>query len=150
MSHPKIPIFEYNYIVDGIFIGTNQCCQTHFDEILIKKGVAADISVEKEKIDMPYGVDFFCWIPVKDGRAPTMKQLTYGVAALEKCVQLKEKVYIHCQNGHGRAPTFVAAYLIKSKKLTPHEAYIFIKNRRKSIHLRRAQLTILKKFAKQF
>jgi len=36
-EHPKIQILEYNYITDGIYIGTNQCCQTHFDERLKKK-----------------------------------------------------------------------------------------------------------------
>ena len=32
--HPQIKQLEYNYITDGIYIGTNQCCQKHFDERL--------------------------------------------------------------------------------------------------------------------
>lgn len=31
-AHPPIKQLEYNYITDGIYIGNNQCCQTHFDE----------------------------------------------------------------------------------------------------------------------
>ncbi|MBU6415489.1 hypothetical protein KGQ34_04605 [Patescibacteria group bacterium] len=27
---------DFNDIADGIYIGTNQCCQTHFDETLKK------------------------------------------------------------------------------------------------------------------
>jgi len=27
--HPNHPKLDYHYITDGIFIGTNQCCQTH-------------------------------------------------------------------------------------------------------------------------
>jgi len=37
---------DFDYIVDGIYIDTNQCCQTHFDENLVKDGVSADISLE--------------------------------------------------------------------------------------------------------
>lgn len=30
--HSHKTTLEYDHVVDGIFIGTNQCCQTHFDE----------------------------------------------------------------------------------------------------------------------
>jgi len=36
-KHSKIQKFEYNYISDGIYIGTNQCCQAHFSKKLLKK-----------------------------------------------------------------------------------------------------------------
>jgi len=56
IDHPQIPTLEYNYITNGIYIGTNQCCQTHFDEKLKKEGIEADISLEEEKIDAPFGI----------------------------------------------------------------------------------------------
>ncbi len=58
MIHPQIKQLEYNYITDGIYIGTNQCCQTHFDQTLKKEGIEADISLEGERIDVPFGVKF--------------------------------------------------------------------------------------------
>ena len=54
--------------------------------------------------------------------------------SLEKLVELGKKIYVHCKNGHGRAPTLVAAYLIKTKGMTTDEAVAFIKERRPSIH----------------
>ena len=115
-EHPQIKILEYSYISDGIYIGTNQCCQIHFDEGLRKEGIEADISLEEERVDAPFGVKFYTWIPIKNHTAPTNEQLEFGVAVLEKLVSLKKKIYIHCQNGHGRAPTVVAAYLVKKGK----------------------------------
>lgn len=146
-SHPKIPTLEYNYITDGIYIGTNQCCQTHFDEKLKSEGIEADISLEEERVDTPFGVQFYTWIPIKNHTNPTREQLEFGVTALEKLVALKKKVYVHCQNGHGRAPTMVAAYLIKKGK-SVDEAIDFIKEKRPTIHLEGVQKDALVKFSK--
>ncbi|GIW66501.1 MAG: hypothetical protein KatS3mg095_0399 [Candidatus Parcubacteria bacterium] len=146
-KHSEVP-FEYNYIIDGIYIGTNQCCQTHFEEKLLKEGITADISLEEERIDSPFGVEIYVWIPVKDQTPPTQDQLQFGVFVLEKLIAMKKKVYIHCRNGHGRAPTLVAAYLIKNRAMTVNEALEFIKTKRPSIHLSDLQIKALDNFAK--
>lgn len=146
-SHPQIKTLEYSYITNGIYIGTNQCCQTHFDEKLKNEGIEADISLEEEQVDTPFGAQFYIWIPIKDHTAPTSEQLEFGVATLEKLVAMKKKVYVHCQNGHGRAPTMVAAYLIKKGKGV-EEAIDFIKTKRPSIHLEKVQRESLEKFSK--
>lgn len=145
--HPQIKTLEYNYIADGIYIGTNKCCQIHFDEKLKKEGITADISLEEERVDAPFGVEFYVWIPIKNHTAPTQEQLGFGVSVLEKLIVLKKKVYIHCQNGHGRAPTIVAAYFIKQGKKVD-EAIHFIKGKRSTIHLEKVQELALEKFYK--
>lgn len=144
--HPQIKELEYNYIADGIYIGTNQCCRTHFDENLRKEGITADISLEGKQVDAPFGVDFYVWIPTPDHAAPTPDQLDFGVAVLEKLVLLKRKIYVHCQNGHGRASTLVAAYLLKQGK-SLDEAIEFIKIKRPAIHLEKVQKEALAKFS---
>ncbi|OGY78620.1 MAG: hypothetical protein A3B74_04540 [Candidatus Kerfeldbacteria bacterium RIFCSPHIGHO2_02_FULL_42_14] len=58
-SHPHTPVLDYHLITAGIYIGTNQYCQTHFDKRLAKEGITADISLEEERLDAPFGVDFF-------------------------------------------------------------------------------------------
>lgn len=139
---------DFNYIADGIYISTNQRCQTHFDENLIKDGVSADISLEEERIDAPFGVEFYVWIPVKNHMPPAPDQLEFGVSALKKLVSMGKKVYVHCKNGHGRAPTLVAAYLVKKGK-TPEEAEAFVKTKRPSIHLEEIQRNALEVFGKK-
>jgi len=145
IDHAQIRKLEYNYITDGIYIGTNQCCQTHFDEKLTKEGITADISLEEDRIDAPFGVEFYVWIPVKNHVSPTPDQLEFGVSVLEKLVSLGRKIYVHCKNGHGRAPTLVAAYLVKNGK-TPQEAEEYIRQRRPTIHLENVQRQALINF----
>lgn len=144
-NHSQIPVLDYNYITDGIYIGTNQRCQTHFDEELKKLGITADISLEEERIDAPFGVDFYVWIPVKNHTSPTPDQLEFGVATLEKLAAMGKKIYVHCKNGHGRAPTLVAAYMIRKGK-SPEEAEAFIKSKRPTMHLEKAQREALQNF----
>jgi len=141
---------EYNYITDGVYIGTNQCCKTHFDKRLLEKDdITVDISLEGERIDLPYGVDWYAWIPIKDKTAPTQDKLEFVVAAIEKSIALGKKIYLHCKNGHGRAPTVFAAYLVKNKGMTPDEAVEFIRSKRPTIHLEETQKEAIIDFYKK-
>ncbi|MBI1871975.1 dual specificity protein phosphatase family protein, partial [Candidatus Collierbacteria bacterium] len=58
-----------------------------------------------------------------------------------------KKTYVHCTHGHGRAPTLVAAYLIKKGKSTK-DALDFIKSKRPSIHLDDPQVDALIEYEK--
>lgn len=137
--------FDYDQISETVFIGTNMCCQFGFHRELLAKGVRADISLEKEKIDAPVGVDYFLWLPTKDMEAPTQDALQIGVQALEFFAQKNIKVYIHCKNGHGRAPTLYLAFLI-SRGMDIQPALASLKAKRPSVHLNEIQLQALKKF----
>ncbi len=148
IDHSQIKELEYNEIADGIYIGTNQCCQTHFDEKLKQEGITADISLEEDRLDAPFGVDFYIWMPVQNHTAPKSDQLEFGVSVLEKLVSMGKKVYVHCKNGHGRAPTLIAAYLIKKGK-SPAEAEAFIKSKRPTMHMENIQRQALADFNKK-
>ncbi len=145
---PKHSELDYNQITPEIFIGTNACCTTHFEEELIGKGIVADISLESERLDTPKGVKFFLWLPTKDGHAPSHEALRVGVAALAELVKLKKKIYVHCKNGHGRAPTLVAAYLMTQGK-TLKEALALLKLKRPIVHPNQEQISALHEFAKK-
>ena len=137
------PAFEYSQITDQVFIGTNSCCQTHFEESLLKKKVTVDISLEGEVNDNPRGVEVYLWLPTPDHAPPELNKTIVGIAALKQIIENGQKVYIHCRNGHGRAPTFFAAYLIKEKGMTPDEAVGLIKSKRPNIHLEESQMEFL-------
>lgn len=149
IAHPPVVPFEYTKITREIYIGTNQCCRTHFDQELLAKGVRADISLEKGEVDRPFGVDYFLWLPVSDDWPPAPAQLDTGVAALAALVSNKQKIYIHCKNGHGRAPTLAAAYLIRYQGMTPSQALDFLKKKRPVVHLTKRQRHALEQFAKE-
>ncbi|MBI2670176.1 MAG: dual specificity protein phosphatase family protein [Candidatus Yanofskybacteria bacterium] len=139
--------FDYDQITDEIFIGTNMCCIVGYARELIQKNVLGDISLEKNRIDNPIGIDYFLWLPVEDHQAPTPNQLELGVEVMDFFVKNKMKFYIHCKNGHGRAPTLVAAYFMKQGK-SANEALNLIKSKRPSIHLEDIQKKALEKFLK--
>jgi len=147
ISHPKHVSLEYNQITPHIYLGTNQCCETHFVHALKKKGIDADISLEKEHLDNPKGVGYFLWLPVKDKKAPSQNQLSLGARMIEELVNKKIKVYVHCKRGHGRSPTLLAAYFI-SQGMTATQALKKIRGKRR-IHPTREQIKSLKKFEKR-
>jgi protein-tyrosine phosphatase len=137
--------FGYDKITEEIFLGTNMCCQYGFDKELLQKGIKADISLEKDKIDAPTGVDYFLWLPTENHQAPTLDALKLGVAALSFLIERKIKVYIHCENGRGRAPTLLGAYLIKNG-MSIDEAVTYLKGKRSVVHLNEPQMQALREF----
>ncbi|MBI5153089.1 MAG: dual specificity protein phosphatase family protein [Parcubacteria group bacterium] len=139
------PGFDYNQITDEVFIGTNMCCQFGFSKELLSKEVRADISLEADRTDAPDGVDYFLWLQTKDREAPSLKGLEIGVKFLDFLISNKIKTFIHCRNGHGRAPTLFAAYLI-SHGMGVEESIALIKSKRPVIHLTDLQMQALHGF----
>lgn len=142
--HPEHIPFEYSQITDHIFIGTNQCCQPHFAEELLSKGIKAGISLEEDRLDTPFGVQYYLWLPVPDYTAPTYKQLLIGATTLKNLVDNDIKVYVHCKRGHGRSPTLVSAYFIL-EGMTATQAIRKVREKR-AIHLKRTQIRALREF----
>lgn len=144
-KHGKLK-FEYSQITPQIYIGTNQCCISHFKMELIDKGIRADISLEEKSVDAPFGAEYYLWLPVKDHYSPTFKQFDVGVKFLDQLMKDGEKVYVHCKHGHGRAPTLVAAYLTLYKRMSVEEAIRFIKKYRPTAHPNKKQAQAVENF----
>ena len=100
--------------------------------------------LEGETIDHPFGVETYVWLPTADHMPPSLDNIRTGIAALKQMLANGQKVYLHCKNGHGRAPTFFAAYLIKTEGLTPEEAVARIKAKRPGTHLKDRQWEFLR------
>jgi len=142
--HGKL-IFEYSRITNYIYIGSNQCCKFHFNKSLIEKGIKADISLEEKRMDHPYGITYYLWLPTKDHDPPTIKQMIIGANFLKQLVDNKIKVYVHCMRGHARSPILVAAYFIL-EGMNLDKSIKKIKEKRPMIHINLKQMRALKKF----
>ncbi|CDW58394.1 dual specificity protein phosphatase 16 [Trichuris trichiura] len=73
----------------------------------------------------------FLRIPVSDSH--TEKLIPYFPKAfsfLNKAIKKNASVLVHCLAGYSRSPTFVVAYLMQQKKMSLHEAYRFVKQKR--------------------
>lgn len=138
---------EYDYIANGIYAGTNQCCAIGLSEVLKKEGITADISLEDVRLDHPFGVEAYLWLPTHDNTPPSPDQLRLGIQMLDELVQQKRKIYVHCKNGHGRTSTLLAAYFITKGK-TVDESIDIIKKGRPGIHLQDSQRKALEEFAR--
>jgi protein tyrosine phosphatase len=147
IPHPKHIPFEYSKITDNIYLGSNQCCVTHFKKSLLKKGIKADISLDDVTLDSPFGVKYFLWLPVVDRKAPSQDQLGVGAWTIKSLVDKKQKMYVHCKRGHGRSPTLVAAYFIL-EGMTAAAAIKKIRSKR-AIHVTQPQLKALRIFEKK-
>jgi protein-tyrosine phosphatase len=139
--------FDYSQITDEVYIGTNMCCQLGFSKELLSKGVRADISLEQDRTDAPEGVDYFLWLPTVNKEPPKPKDLEIGVKFLDFLISNKVKTFIHCRNGHGRAPTLFAAYLI-SRGMEVEEAIKLMTSKRPAVSLSESQVRALHEFKK--
>jgi hypothetical protein len=146
MNHDFLPHkqMEFSQIEAQIFIGTNACCTHHFKSELLDKGITCDISLEGEMIDQPIGVDCYLWLPTPDHQPPTMHSIRIGCEALEEMLREGRSVYIHCKNGHGRAPSFYVAFLIMKRGRTFEDAWNIVKTSRPEAHLDASQEALLR------
>lgn len=142
----KFTYHDYDYIDEGIYVGTNQCCTAGLSEVLKKEGIQADLSLEAERLDQPFGVKQYIWLPTDDDNVPTREQLDFAVESLKLLVKNGEKVYLHCKHGHGRSCTFVSAYFIATRGYTPEEAFNFIKSHRPSARMHPVQHDFVKSY----
>lgn len=145
MGHP---VLEYSTITPLITIGTNMCCDVH-GAVLGKDGYSADIDLEENRQELPPIVRTYLWLPTPDNEAPALDQLLVGVHALHQLVKQKQQTYVHCTNGHGRAPTLVIAYFIATG-LRFEKAYHRVWSKRPEIHLQKAQETVVRDFERRY
>lgn len=139
---------EFNKITEQIYIGTTQCCGVRLADELVNDGVTAVISLESERVDSPFGVNAYLWLPTLDNQAPTVAQLWLGVDFIRRVVGAGEKVFVHCLLGHGRSPLMVASYFV-AEGMSVEQAWDKILAARPVAHLNALQLSALHNFANQ-
>lgn len=139
---------DYHQITNNIWIGTNMCCMAH-NKVLQRLGFQADIDLENERAEEPPHTPVYLWLPTPDHTPPSQQQMSVGVACLAEITQQRLKAYVHCKNGHGRAPTLVAAFFI-AQGMSVREAIAALKSKRPSMHLNAKQIAALTAFAGLF
>ncbi len=140
-----VPIVGLGRVTDDLYVGRQHA--RWGKRWLRWRGVDASVSLRDELDDAAHGLALaeHCALPTVDGQAPTLAQLTAGVAFIEGVLGRGGKVYVHCAGGIGRAPTLAAAYLVH-RGATVGEAIAQIRATRPFIELTEAQLHALDGF----
>ena len=141
---------DYSQITDQIFIGTNLCCVTHAHPVIAEKfmieiDLEEDHEVPNQKLLNPL---IYLHLPTKDHTAPRDDQLLAGIDLITHAVKSKQKVYVHCREGHGRSPTLVIAYFM-SLGMNFKTACQKVSNKRPEMHLTEIQIKSLKSLNKK-
>ena len=141
-----IPVMKYSQITPEIYVGSQY--RSLGKHRLERLGVTGSINLRVEFDDRIHGLVLkdYCYLPVVNGDAPTLEQLTAGVSFIQQVLAAGGKVYIHCQAGLGRAPTMAAAYFV-SQGYTLAEAVRLIQKSRPFIEITPVQIEQLERFA---
>jgi protein-tyrosine phosphatase len=115
---------------------------------LRERGVTSVVNMRGEYDEQKHGFapEYYCHLPTVDNHAPTLEHLRKGVGFIQQEVDAGRKVYIHCWEGVGRAPTMLAAYLV-STGIKPGEAWARIKAVRPFIRPSLSQISQVDLFA---
>jgi predicted protein tyrosine phosphatase len=140
------PTLRYSRVLPNLHIG-GQFSQKGW-MILSKRGITAVISMRVEFDDREAGLapERYLYLPTVDNHAPTTAQLHDGVIFIRAEIERGGKVYIHCWEGVGRAPTMAAAYLV-STGLSPTEAWATISRVRPFVRPLQPQVNQIIRFA---
>jgi protein tyrosine phosphatase (PTP) superfamily phosphohydrolase (DUF442 family) len=95
---------------------------------LRERGFTSVVNMRGEYDEQKHGFapEHYCYLPTVDNHAPTLEHLRRGAQFIQQELDAGRKVYIHCWEGVGRAPTMLAAYLV-STGVKPGEAWAQIK-----------------------
>ena len=119
-------------ITDDIWLGAIGAANDH--ELLEKTGITYMVSLGCVPDVMPKCIKEHLKIDVED--VPSAELTPHFKTAcefIEKALNEKQKVLVHCNMGISRSASIVVAYFIKAKAMLMSEARDFVKSKRNQI-----------------
>ena len=118
----------------------------------VKKGIKSVVTIREIPLSSKWfeshpEIDYR-HVKVQDATAPPVEELTNVINYIEKEIQDRKPVIIHCNGGSGRTSTVLAAYLMMKEKMTAEEAVNKVKAIRGRTIRHKKQLDTLKEYEK--
>ncbi len=138
--------FAVDWITDEIAIGDWRDAQDA--ELLRREGVWSMLSLVGLLVGRSaesLGVERVEVFPLQDGPGDDPLRFGRAVDLLGRLVAEGPPVFVHCRAGRSRSAAVVAAYLMRSRRLTGEEAVAFVAARR-SIGLNPEMAALVKRF----
>lgn len=129
---PMFPGFPSEIIDDSIFIGTQ--VDSANKQQLQKLGVTHVLNASSESPNS-YEDDFEYLKLALDDSAEVDITETFSRAFefIDRCMEEKGRLFIHCQLGVSRSATILIAYIMRSYNTTLHNAIAMVRSRRQQI-----------------
>jgi protein tyrosine phosphatase (PTP) superfamily phosphohydrolase (DUF442 family) len=143
------PTVRFSRVTNDLFLG-GQYNRRGWRR-LSERGITSAVNMRGEYDEQKHGFapEHYCYLPTVDNHAPTFQHLHAGVQFIQQELDAGRKVYIHCWEGVGRAPTMLAAYLV-STGMKPSEAWAKIKATRPFIRPTLPQIQQIDLFAAEW
>ena len=140
------PTRRFSQFSDSLFLGGQY--NRRGAGRLRQRGITSAVNMRGEYDEQKHGyaLEHYCYLPTVDNHAPTLEDLRKGAQFIQQELDAGRRVYVHCWEGVGRAPTMLAAYLV-STGIKPSEAWARIKAVRPFIRPSLPQLQQIDLFA---
>ena len=140
-----IPLMHYSKITDYLFLGAQP---KSLGFLYLKlRGVSGVLNVRKEKSAYPprYLQMNFQQVPVVEFSGPDLEEILVSTKWIRTRNLEKEKIYVHCKEGVGRAATIVISYLVQTG-MSLDDSIKIVTECRPFISLTETQLLTLKNY----
>ena len=116
---------NFSWVVAGRLAGCGKPMSRKEAEWLKSQGIDSILSLTESPLPVGIvnGLGFTSLnLPLRNHVAPTVVQITDAVAFIDEEIERGGRVAVHCAAGQGRTGTVLAAYFMKTRRLSVGEA----------------------------
>jgi atypical dual specificity phosphatase len=131
---------NFGWVLDGKLAGSGLPMNYSQFFWLIKHGIKTIITVREVPLPSNWFTDSiknidsdninYLHLSVEDFGAPSIEEIDSTVDYIQRQIDNRKPVMVHCAAGKGRTGTILAAYLLKNENLTAEQAIKKIRNLR--------------------
>jgi len=143
-SYEPTPLTE---VLPRLYLGSREDADQK--EKITSLGITHIISVSGGELHKDLCAKYM-YIPLRDdGSSDLLGSLKNSYDFMVESQEPDNKLFIHCEWGQNRSPSFVIGFLMRYKRWSLHEAYTFLKEKREVIHPHKKYLIQLRRLDKE-